>query len=166
MLCVSLLITCFYSSISAYDSSGLNTDDIDWQIPLPVRCSPCDGHAEGFAGFFSDTYHLLVTSDPRMEGLRAQTEKQTAHLLTSRFAFPTYKNYQDCINIWWWFSVSWGEEMHRESLCGPHPQELHCPKFHGLTERKFTFQMGPVRSRKRKGLETTGEISKWLIYSR
>lgn len=70
------LFTCFYSSISTYDSSRLNTDDVDGQIPFPVGRSACNGHAERFAGVFSDTYHLLMASDHRMQGLKAQTEKQ------------------------------------------------------------------------------------------
>lgn len=71
----SSFCTCFYSSISAYDSSGLNTDDIDRQVPFPVGRSPSNGHAERFAGVFADTNNLLVTSGCRLEGLKAQTQR-------------------------------------------------------------------------------------------
>lgn len=139
------LFTCFYSSIFAYDSSGLNTDDIDRQIPLPMWCSPCNGHAERFTGVFSDTYHLLMTSDRRMEGLK--TEKQTAHLFTNGLVFPTHRNYQ---NHKYMMVVLGLRERCVENPCfAPHPQSYIIPNSIDWL-RNFTFQTGPVKRKEKQ----------------
>lgn len=89
-----------------------------------------------------------------------------AHLFTSEFAFPIYKNYENCINMWWWSLVSQRERHTENPRFVPQPsRELPYPKFYRLTQRKFTFQMGPIKMKEEQVRDHRRNIkhTKWTL---